>query len=722
MRRRAIHALVFGCLAGGVALAACGAAQQASSPLAGPPDAQADEDGGAGAGCVLPEASDRDARVAAVEQSMALDIKGFTDQLADDAGAMTCGSSGQGFSVQEFPQAALGLLLLSGDADAGVPTSDAAGQVASAPGDTVRRAEAMARCAFQYQDFSSSAPGSTNGVFAYTPGDSYNLTDNGTEFAAWGLVTLLAAYGSSLSPAFGQLAAPRLQAALTAIEGHAVCPAYTNICLMQIVDLVVGGQYLAQSTDTAAAGQAFVAAGSGLLSQWGLFTADAGVSEYDSPTYAAVDLRVLESGYLFGPASLRSAFQEALDYVWKHVAASTVASRGSLVPPYSRTYDFFYGQGSLRDDLYLEGLAASPLGHPGLLAAFEVANERFSGYRPGPPVLCPAVAPEREVRSTWGTSAATRGKERYLYVTPDFTLGSTSAPYSSSDLISDQDELVGGSLGASPSVPLLSAFGDYFDSPGGQSVASGDFTKVTHLQTSPASAQLRGDLLVSLRVNATDPGYVDSSGNAVPLVNLATDVLLPADADDVIANGQPADLTQGTTLKDAPTVAVRMGAGVLAVSVVDASGLECAASGAPIQEISSPTVELKRLTAATSSSGGVARLVVYHDKTLPTDTSTLNGCWARVALLVRGTSCSGSDPSSCALAFEEQTRAAARAAIVSYDPNTRMYGVRVPPAAAGSPDLYVARILAPDSLVARTVDGGALPFSPLEIDGTKVAY
>jgi hypothetical protein len=113
---------------------------------------------------------------------------------------------------------------------------------------------------------------------------------------------------------------------------------------------------------------------------------------------------------------------------------------------------------------------------------------------------------------------------------------------------------------------------------------------------------------------------------------------------------------------------------------------------------------------------------VYHDRALPADASTLQNCWARISLLLRGTSCKTSSPSACAIDFANQTRSAAQAAIVNYNAQDGSYSVRLHPTPDGGPELYVARTLFPDTTIAREVDGSAMSFPSLEINGTAVKF
>ena len=143
--------------------------------------------------------------------------------------------------------------------------------------------------------------------------------------------------------------------------------------------------------------------------------------------------------------------------------------------------------------------------------------------------LCWAFLPEREVRSTWLKQPNDLGHERYAYFTPDYAIGSTSADYGG--LANNQDMLLTAELPSSPDSAVISVLPDYLDAPG-TSVKAGDFRKVTHLRLSPAAAQKGGAMLSLLRVPAKDPDYVIDN-HPVPVVNLSTNVIFPAQADEI---------------------------------------------------------------------------------------------------------------------------------------------------------------------------------------------
>src|SRR5207244_1457700 len=106
-------------------------------------------------------------------------------------------------------------------------------------------------------------------------------------------------------------------------------------------------------------------------------------------------------------------------------------------------------------------------------------------------------------------------------------------------LSSDQDQMLRAELASSSRTPAIAVIPDYLDAPGSV-VKTGNFDKVTHLQMSPAAVQKDGAVLALLRVPAKDPGYSAADGGRLPLVNLASNVILPAQADEVLLDGAPA--------------------------------------------------------------------------------------------------------------------------------------------------------------------------------------
>jgi hypothetical protein len=259
---------------------------------------------------------------------------------------------------------------------------------------------------------------------------------------------------------------------------------------------------------------------------------------------------------------------------------------------------------------------------------------------------------------------------------------------------------------------------DYLDAPA-TSVGEGDFSKVTHLPLGPAAAQKGGAMLSLLRVPAKNPGYVDKNMMPIPVVNLSTNVIFPAQADELLLNGAPASLTTDTAVASLPTVTARVGTGAVAVAVIGATGLECPDATGTIVEAAPAQIHFKpyQPTTGTSNPPPVMRLAIYHANatTLPADTST---CFARVALLWVADHCAGS---GCAASLSSAVAKAAGSASTTWDPKTQAWSVQVTSATAAGPgpSLLVSRTVSPASLT-RKVDGQDMTFAPLSVNGVPV--
>jgi hypothetical protein len=645
-------------------------------------------------------AGDRSARVGWLRDSLAGAVSAF-EQRWVSGGALVCppNDGSVAATVHDFGDYALAKLALSGAAD---PAASAL-------------AEASLGCLFSYQKFGS--PSETDhGVFPFHLGDPPRPQDNPTEFALLPVGRLVTDF--PLSASLANMLEPRIRAGLAAIEQHVVCPSYTNICWMQTAEMLALGRWLAARLDPAVAaeGRAFVASAQGRLDGWLAFTRGAGLTEFDSPTYSEVDLETMLVAFRAADHDARTKVRAALDYLWSDLAANSSA-RGILAGPLSRTYDFLTAQGGLTVSLYLERLRLSlPTQGADLTKAVLLLNEAdAAGYRAPASALCLSALPEREVLSTYGADAGTSRRERYVYITPDFTLGSASADYGTS-VGSDQDELLRAELGASSRIPVIAVIADYLDAPG-TSVREGDFTKVTHLLMSPAAAQRREAMLALLRVEAKDPQYAGADGGTLPLRNLATNVTFPASADAIWLDGAPADLSRDQVVSARPTLAVQIGSGAVAMSVLEAGGLECPNADGSIGARSVPEVHVKPLAPSSSARDAVARLVVYHDLALPADTSTLAKCFARASLLFLAQPCRSA---GCLGDLTARARAASDAAVRRWDPATGDWDVTV--TIDGGPMLRVHRGLGQNpQVLAREIDGTPLTFPPLSVNGIPIS-
>jgi hypothetical protein len=139
-----------------------------------------------------------------------------------------------------------------------------------------------------------------------------------------------------------------LRLALAEIARLDVAPAYTNICLLDCHNSILGGQLLDAP--------GWVERGARKLARWAAEVAASGAPrEYNSPTYAGVDLGALAAiaEEAADPAiRLLACLME--ERLWLHAALHYHAPTAQLAGPHSRAYqnDVTGGRGSLKTALY----------------------------------------------------------------------------------------------------------------------------------------------------------------------------------------------------------------------------------------------------------------------------------------------------------------------------------------------------------------------------------
>jgi hypothetical protein len=664
----------------------------ASADALGTHDATEPPDAGDVEGCPLPISDgDHEGRIAALGAQLdALVTKFEHDHQGGAGGGIDCPAAGKSSEASStwgryaFAKLARG--------------TDAAGQAL---------ALSALSCMFTYQDTTMGS--ATYGVFRFHIDDAPRAGDNSTEFALEPVGWLLSQ--SLLPAATVRSLAPQIMAGLAAIDAHDICPHYTNICLMQqAIRLSIGAGFGATSdAGLATSGAASIAKAKSELEAWAASVKIGGVREFDSPTYGELDLEALalahQGALLAQDAAALARVDGAIDYLWSDFSANVFASRGTLSPPYSRTYDFAGGQGILSYALWLEGLVETPWGEADPTMAAWLPSNEPTAHRPPASALCWSVPRTREVTSEWQQlGKLVRG--RYTYLTDDYALGSATADYVVATPTSIQDVLVGGSIVSSPNTPLLTVLPDWLDAPL-SAMAIGNFSKGTHLPLDPAVVQKEGALLVLLRVPAKDPGY------GVPLVSLTTNLIAPAEVDALLVDGVAIDPTKTGTASARPVLVVQNGTGVMAMAVMDASGLDCV-SGAEITETGIAHVDI--VPAPDDPDRPAVRLAIRHLDAPPANTSTLDPCFARVALLMVGQHCDGKD---CGAVLSSAVSAAVSAATSTFDRSTGAWSVTV--RAPSGPTLHVARgtMMAGD-VTAREVDGVTPSFVPLSVNGTAL--
>lgn len=438
-------------------------------------------------------------------------------------------------------------------------------------------AEELVQRAFKLQDMEPHSP--NYGTVPWQEGNPGIRDANAIEFTMLPLGPILLRHSAKLSEKFRKEAVLHARAGLEAIRRHNVRATYSNIYLMKVANLLLLGHAIEDTNAIAEAEAAF--------DVWLAMTRASGVSEYDSPTYTPVQMDCLALAHnLTSRAQLKLRLKAALDFYWADLAANFFVGRQTLVAPASRDYSFLFSDENVTWTYHLAGLRPAPPGR--ILLSDEIrlwATARLGGYRPPPEVLALATSPERVVRSQFGGQA---GQDRYVFITPDFALGSASAYYG------PQDKPVCAALASTNKLPVISFVADAFDSPFGvvRMADRSGHRKPWHLQHRLVTVQEKAFLLalfdLSPELKRRD------------LTNLASSLVLPVNAGSLLLDGRVVDGSKPFSLPAGPDSVVVAREGKAAVAVRLFAADACAGR--------TPVWQLKY----DGNPQGAARLVAYH--------------------------------------------------------------------------------------------------------------
>jgi hypothetical protein len=398
-------------------------------------------------------------------------------------------------------------------------------------GDDSKTAEDFLRRSYASQEMNSTAR--SFGQLRWIVTDA-NITDaNAIEFASLPMGPLLLRFSNHLSPQFTDFLKPHLAASVASLRAHRVKTSYTNICLMNAVNLILMGQ--------ATSDQSAVTDGRHRLDDWITYTRKNGVAEFDSPTYYGVVLNSLAEGYRYATdAQDRAKFKTILDYFWTDIAANYFPPAQRMGGPYSRDYDFLAGTGDL--DIWLADAGwsdAKALKSPSLDGVFLWDNSRAGGYEVPAKATELAYSGSREVLSTWGDSPS---RIRWNWQGKSVAIGCTSGSYG------EQDKMFAATFAGDREMPQIALVPDAHDAPYGvykEKDRSGH-SKPVHLPPSLGSVQSGGTVLLSMDLN---PAKLPDSA-----AGMSTNFVLPSQA-TITINNQPANLSAGQQI-DVPTDAV----------------------------------------------------------------------------------------------------------------------------------------------------------------------
>lgn len=340
---------------------------------------------------------------------------------------------------------------------------------------------------------------------------------NSVEFTFESIGPVLLGYSEKLSPIFRRQLTEHAAAGIVAIRRHKVDVGYTNIYLMKTINLILLGEAIGDNTA--------VADGRAQLDTWLDYTRSHGIREYASPTYASVQLTCLLNGYRHTRlADVKVKLAVALDYLWSDTAVRFFAPGAVMAGAHSREYDFLRGTGPIDRFYWMAGLTDEvPLPALFVDSFGAYANAVENGYRPSDQILDLARMNERIVKSTWDKRP---GEDTYLYITPDFAVGSSSAYYAA------QNRELAVDLGDNrPQKPVsITVSADALDDPYGNAMVMDPtgHNKPVRIRADTASVQDRGTVVALFNIPSTATGK--------PAHSFATNILIPLTADRIVLN------------------------------------------------------------------------------------------------------------------------------------------------------------------------------------------
>lgn len=208
--------------------------------------------------------------------------------------------------------------------------------------------------------------------------------------------------------------------AVKACIRRGVGPNYTNISLMNALNLILLGESLEQPE--------IADEGYSRLNRFCIYTWQNGIHEYNSPTYAGVDLECLGmlEAFCKHPEARRQA-RTLLKLFWTDLALNWHMSSERLWGSCSREYRYLRSTGHLDQMLWMHGwLSGSEQRGAGIL------YPALTKFHPEKTILCLHEGPfPRLIRSIWGPET---GEFRTHYMLNGISLSSSAANYGPMDL------------------------------------------------------------------------------------------------------------------------------------------------------------------------------------------------------------------------------------------------------------------------------------------------
>ncbi|HEY3109994.1 MAG TPA: hypothetical protein VGL23_14625 [Chloroflexota bacterium] len=292
-----------------------------------------------------------------------------------------------------------------------------------------REAAAIVAAVLDSQELGARHP--HRGNFRWLADDPEVVDLNAVQFVLRALLPILVRHDRRLPTGLIARCRESVRLALAEEERLDVAPTYTNIHLMSLLALLVGGEWLDDDR--------FWTLGRERWARWVAFTVGSGAPhEYASPGYGAIDLAVLaELIGLVRDSTVRLQARLMHERLWLHLALHLHRPTGQFVGPHCRAYwgAMTSGQGPLKELLWLE------TGWPWLLAPGPYGGQAAEAL---PSSLELALTEDRlpEAVRVWldqqagalpcevrEIANAAEGHDLTHYLTPGYALGTASRTY-----------------------------------------------------------------------------------------------------------------------------------------------------------------------------------------------------------------------------------------------------------------------------------------------------
>jgi hypothetical protein len=423
------------------------------------------------------------------------------------------------------------------------------------------------------------------GNFRWYARDGFVMDYNAVEFCMQKGALIARDFRDRLAP--GQLAKfDRLcELAILGCLNHRVRSSYTNIAIMNAVNLVLLGEAYGR-TDAFEAGVK-------RLDDFILNTAICGVCEYSSPTYSAVDINCLHRLRQFArDKGVIDRAERLLRLFWSDVAASSFMPSGRLAGAHSRDYDYLFGFGAIASYMRAVGLAA-PLKGRGEMPPLAL---ELSAWRPGAAIRELALRTPRTVVAMWGEEPE---KVRVQWTGRNVSLGTAGANYWNMDIPLAVD------FASEKRIPRVYFIADGRRDPYGRKnipEGSGPHRKTLHLRPFWAGAQRGRD---ALGLVVYRPGDIPPE-----TPTLESHIVFPSDVDEVLVNETRVPVTGDASpfvreLAPGDAVFVRLGSGACAVRVPWARDVRGGGAVAAIVRDGAAGVRAFRMTVAHHDAWGL---------------------------------------------------------------------------------------------------------------------